>query len=133
MFRLEVVGSGVEPLAHRCSDDCSTEILRSLSYHNHICFTKIRIYFQTSKSFFESTTEYLSSPISVNSFTKIKNVFKLPKKFLKKIIYPDLCNLLVLGCVCCKIFLLRLSFFFRKKFYDFHSILLLLPYIKKYY
>ena len=52
-----MVGSGVEPLAHYFSDNCSTVNLKGfLSYHNHIlknfCFTKIRRIFQTIKSFF---------------------------------------------------------------------------------
>ena len=35
--RTFVVGSGVEPLAHYCSGNCSTaDIQLSLSYHNHI-------------------------------------------------------------------------------------------------
>jgi len=34
--RTFVVGSGVEPLAHYCSGNCSTvDIWLSLSYHNH--------------------------------------------------------------------------------------------------
>lgn len=88
-----VVGSGVEPLAHRFSADCSTMNTPRgfLSYHNQFVLQRYDIFFGLSnfkELFLNSNTEYLSLPISFKLITNIDAFFetvKLFKKFRLKI------------------------------------------------